>query len=263
MKDLVKIGSETAKGGFANEDKIAEKFEAWKTDKEAQKWLTIMKYDLKKIKQVEAVVLSNKYKADVQIKVLIRMEKAIGVQNISIKKANDDSDFNQADKRWVDKYGEMWNLPDTLTELLKIFSGEVSPQELLREHKINKEKYDSLKDKRRFFLTEFKEKNVKKLVDFFRKHKIKIVADIIKGEGDFSADWMLVTKYYKSKNETEWILKDINYAMNVFGNGDVVVTPRGSLHIGRIAMQRKGGDGGRKTANMLQFKISPCDLFKY
>ncbi|GAJ20802.1 unnamed protein product, partial [marine sediment metagenome] len=30
--------SETAKGGFANEGKIAEKFEKWKTDKEAQKW---------------------------------------------------------------------------------------------------------------------------------------------------------------------------------------------------------------------------------
>ena len=26
-------------------------------------------------------------------------------------------------------------------------------------------------------------------------------------------------------------------------------------------MQRKGGDGGRKTANMLQFKINPAELF--
>ena len=25
----------------------------------------------------------------------------------------------------------------------------------------------------------------------------------------------------------------------------------------------KGGDGGRPTANMLQFKIRPCDLFRY
>lgn len=26
-------------------------------------------------------------------------------------------------------------------------------------------------------------------------------------------------------------------------------------------MQRKGGDGGRKTAQMLQFKINPAELF--
>ena len=49
--------------------------------------------------------------------------------------------------------------------------------------------------------------------------------------------------------------------MNHFGNGDIVITPRGSLQIGRITMQRKGGDGGRETANMLQFKINPAELF--
>ena len=74
---------------------------------------------------------------------------------------------------------------------------------------------------------------------------------------------MLVTKYNKGKNETTWVLKDINYTMDVFGGGDVVISPRDSLYIGRITMQRKGGDAGRKTANMLQFKIKPCDLFKY
>lgn len=39
MPDLVRIGSETAKGGFANERAIAQKFRDWKTDKEARKWL--------------------------------------------------------------------------------------------------------------------------------------------------------------------------------------------------------------------------------
>ncbi|MCR2040081.1 hypothetical protein [Campylobacter helveticus] len=27
-------------------------------------------------------------------------------------------------------------------------------------------------------------------------------------------------------------------------------------------MQRKGGDGGRESAKMLQFKIDHCELFK-
>jgi hypothetical protein len=41
----------------------------------------------------------------------------------------------------------------------------------------------------------------------------------------------------------------------------VVVTRGGNLRIGRIAMQRKGGDAGRDTAKMLQFKIDPTELF--
>ena len=98
MVDLVRIGSETAKGGFANEKIISEKFENWRKDKEAQKWLKIMDYDLKKIKKVEAVVLHG-HKTDIQIKVIVTLKKAISVQNLSIKKANSDADFNQIDKR--------------------------------------------------------------------------------------------------------------------------------------------------------------------
>jgi hypothetical protein len=50
--------------------------------------------------------------------------------------------------------------------------------------------------------------------------------------------------------------------MNVFGGGDIRITDRGSLRIGKILMQRKGGDNGRDTAKMLQFKINPVELFK-
>jgi len=48
---------------------------------------------------------------------------------------------------------------------------------------------------------------------------------------------------------------------NYFGNGEILITSRGNFKIGRITMQRKGGDGGRPTANMLQFKINPAELF--
>ncbi len=46
-----------------------------------------------------------------------------------------------------------------------------------------------------------------------------------------------------------------------FYSGEVRITKQGSLKIGKITMQRKGGDGGRLSANMLQFKINPCELF--
>jgi hypothetical protein len=50
--------------------------------------------------------------------------------------------------------------------------------------------------------------------------------------------------------------------MNIFGSGEVLITKQGNLKIGKIGMQRKGGDGGRETAKMLQFKINPVELLK-
>ena len=65
----------------------------------------------------------------------------------------------------------------------------------------------------------------------------------------------------KNKNRYEWALRDINTVMNIFGHGDVRITKQGSLKIGEIGIQRKGGDGCRESSKMLQFKINPCLLF--
>ena len=262
MTDLVRIGSETAKGGFANEKVVAKKFDNWRKDKETQKWLKIMGYNLKKIKKVKAEVLYG-HKTDVQVKVTITLKKLISVQNLSVKKANSDADYNQIDKRWVKNYIEMWGIPEDIVILLKIFCGEISPNDLLKDRKITKQKFDSLRDKRRFFMDEFEDKHKKALITFFKRNKILVLTDIIKGRDKFSADWMLVTKYDVIKDETVWILADINKALNIFGEGEVEISPRGSLSIGRITLQRKGGDGSKPTGNMLQFKIRPCDLFRY
>ena len=48
--------------------------------------------------------------------------------------------------------------------------------------------------------------------------------------------------------------KGSQIAKDGFRNEDEVVW--------KITMQRKGGDGGRITANMLQFKINPAELFE-
>jgi hypothetical protein len=66
----------------------------------------------------------------------------------------------------------------------------------------------------------------------------------------------------KINGESRWVLKSINQVMNVFGSGDIRITREDSLKIGKIGMQRKGGDGGRDTAKMLQFKINPVELFQ-
>jgi len=245
-KDLIKWGSETAKGGFSNEDDIVRKFNDWKNDEDAQKWLAIMGYPIKEIEKVEAMKLHG-YKTDVQTQITIYLKKAIAAENLSIKLVNNPQGFNQIDKRWVDKYVEMWEIPADITKILKIFTGEIAPTK------------SGLKDRRRMFLNEMSENDQQKIIDYFTKNKILVVSDILKGRGKFSAGWMLVALV--ANGESSWILKSINHTMNVFADGPVRITNQGSLKIGKITMQRKGGDSGRDSAKMLQFKINPVELF--
>jgi len=274
------FGSKTAKGGFTNEKAICGKFNNWKKDEDAKLWLKIMGYDQDKIDYVKAIQIPTRIKkadirkfgfteeeyeelmhfkktdVQVQIKLIIRINNVLKVENLSLKKANSDADYNQVDKRWVDTYKEMWHFDDKIALALKLFTGEASPSS---HPDVLKIRISQLKDQRRIFLTELRDDIIQKIISFFTKNKILVVSDVIKGRGGFATDWMLVTRYNKKNDTTTWILKDINTAMNFFGQGDVRVSPRGSLYIGRITMQRKGGT---PDPMKLQFKIKPCDLFK-
>lgn len=244
--NLVEKGSKTAKDGFKNEQDIVDKFNNWKTDKTAQEWLKIMKYDLLEIEYVEAVKISG-YKTDVQVQVTIKLKKAIDVENLQVKLVSNSKGFNQIDKRWVDKYSEMWNIPPKIQNILKRYTGELLPDN------------QNSKDKRRLFANEFTKQEQKILLNWLKKNQSLIVSDILKGQGRFAAEWMLVAQ--KTASNSRWVLKSMNFCMNYFGNGEIKISERGTLKIGKITMQRKGGDGGRKTAQMLQFKINPAELF--
>jgi hypothetical protein len=252
------FGSGIARGGFANEKEVCRKFNNWKNDKEAQLWLKIMGYDIDKIEQVIAIQIPPRIKkseikkfgfneeeyeqpmkfkkTDVQVQVKIIISNAIKVGNLSLKKANSDADYDQVDKRSVDAYKEMWHFSDEIALGLKLFTGKINPSlypELL------KVPLTDLRDKRRAYLHELKDDLREKIINFFNNNKILVVSDVLKGRGGFSANWMLVTRYDKISDTTTWILKDINTAMNFFGQGPVMLSPRGSLYIGRITMQKK------------------------
>jgi hypothetical protein len=244
-QEMIQLGSETAKAGFQNEKDIVDRFNNWKTDNISQQWLTIMGYNINEIEKVFAIQLHG-HKTDVQVQVSVYLKQAIAAENLTIKLVTNPSGFNQVDKRWVKNYVELWNIPPDVTRILKLFTGELEDP----SHS------GSRKDPRRFFLNEFSMEDQRKVVDFFTANKVLIICDIIKGRGQLSAQWMLVIHVSKG----DWILKSINQAISTFADGDVAVTNRGSLKIGRITMQRKGGDGGRSTANMLQFKANPIDI---
>lgn len=250
MNDLVKRGSKTARDGFKNENDVIDKFNNWQNDDLAKEWLKAMNYNLDEIEAVKAYIIKGNFKADiqVQINIEIKLKRLVDVQNLQIKLVSNPTGFNQIDKRWICKYEELWNIPNEITKILKYFTGELLPY------------IKNPKDERRMFMNEFTNDEQKLVVDFIRANQSLIVSDILKGRGQFSAEWMLVILKIKEK-ELKWALKPMNFCLNLFGNCGVEITKQGSIKIGNITLQRKGGDGGRKSSQMLQFKINPCLIF--
>lgn len=243
----VELGSKTAKEGFKNEGFVIEIFNKWENEVLAQEWLKAMGYDLNKIESVNATKIKGSFKADVQVVILvqIKLQKLQDVQNIQVKLVSNPQGFNQIDKRWLKSYKELWDIPSDIYEILQYFVGEISP------------KIKNPKDTRRMFFDEFDAIEQEKILQYFSENQALIVNDILKGRGQFASEWFLVVLRLESLH---WVLKPINEVIN-FYSGKVEFSPQGSLKIGKITMQRKGGDGGRDSAKMLQFKINPCELF--
>ncbi|MGL4560660.1 MAG: type II restriction endonuclease [Brevinema sp.] len=249
MKKTTQEGSETAKNGFKNEQFVIDLFNAWKSNELAQEWLIAMGYKISEIEFVKAIKIIGSFKADiqVQISITIKLKEEVDCQNISIKLVSNPQGFNQIDKRWIDKYIELWNIPQDISKLLKYYTGELKPYKSM------------VRDERRMFIDEFEQSEQDLMIQFFEQNKVLILTDILKGRGQFSAEWMLVI--YKQENKIESVLKPINEVLNFYAQGNVEITKQGNIKIGRIGIQRKGVDGGRPTANMLQFKMNPMDLF--
>ncbi len=269
------IGSMTAKGGFLNETDICNKFINFQTDSEAQSWLALMGYDFEKIQTLTSCqipvrinieralslgVSQEKYdesikfkKADIQLRVEIVVDDILHVENISLKKANKSAGFNQVDKRSVKTYQKIWNFDDDIAKWLRLFTGDILPSEILSQTKMRQ-----IKDKRRLFLNEMPEIKRKEIIKFFTNNITLIISDILRGRGGLSAEWFLVTRK-NDNNSLDWVLKDINTVVNYYAQGGVCLSPRGSLKVGRVTMQRKGGT---PDPTSLQFKINPLILFE-
>jgi hypothetical protein len=269
------IGSMTAKGGFINEVDICDKFIDYKSDNEAKTWLSIMGYNPKKIQEIFAIqipvrinlekaialgVSEEKYnetikfkKADIQVRVEIVIDNILHVENISLKKSNKSAGFNQVDKRPVLTYKQTWKFNENTSKWLRLFTGDILPEEIL-----SKKELKNIKDKRRLFLSEMPVNELKNIIQFFENNKTLIISDILRGRGGLSAEWFLVTRK-NNDDSVDWILKDINTVCNFYSQGEVKMSPRGSLKIGRVTMQRKGGT---PDPTSLQFKINPLALFE-
>ncbi len=129
-----------------------------------------MQYDIKEIEYVKAIVLSG-FKADIQVQITIKLKEAIDAENIQVKLVSNLKGFNQIDKRWVDKYIEMWKTPINVSNLLKQYTGEILP--LIQDPK------DSI----RTFANEFSETDQRTLLNWLNNNKSLIASDTLKGRG--------------------------------------------------------------------------------
>lgn len=144
----------------------------------------------------------------------------------------------------------MWSFNNNIAYMLKLFTGA---------EKV-KSDFDKYKEpKKRIYLSELSQDGQNKVIDFFDKNKFLVIADVIKGRGSLSANWILICKTEENSDFKEWKLVEINNAINFLCQGDVHITERGSLSIGKITMQRKGGT---PDPTSLQFKFHPLDLFE-
>ena len=246
--------SQTAKGGFANEKEVAAKFTNWKHDADAQEWLKIMMYDLNQIVSVEGIEFGQRgYKADVLVSVGVKIKKKSAnkivesIAKIQVKLVSSKTGSNQIERKYVDDYKQLWHIPDNIADTLKHFSGELPPKE-------------GCSAPNRMYMNEFSEAEREDLRQFLKSKMVMIVSDIMRGRGRFAAEWMLTVHKYHGYR---WKLVSINEAINHYvGDHQVEFTSQGGIRMGGITLQRKGGDGGRSTANQLQFKANPLSIFE-
>lgn len=241
--DKIKLGSQTAKNGFKNEADIRDKFNNWKTDTDARQWLIAMKY---KPGNIRSVVASRPHGQKADVEVIIDTGTKRQIERISIKLVSSSNGFNQIDKRWLQAYSQMWKMPESVSKPLGLFVGETPP-------------HPGSRHSERMYLNELPLNSQKAVLDFFATHKSRIVSDLLAGNDSHAANWFMVT--LRSEHHPRWVIRSMDDAIRCFSHGEVVMTRAGNLKIGRIGMQRKGGDNGRETAKMLQFKINPVQLF--
>ncbi len=139
---------------------------------------------------------------------------------------------------------------------LRLFTGDILPKEVLSEEELSQ-----IKDKkqRRLYLNEIPEEKFTTIKKNFSKQSGPGgVWTFLVGEDNWRRI-VLLSPRKTGEDSVDWILRDIDVVCKFYAEGGVKMSPRGSLRIGRITVQRKGGT---PDPTSLQFKINPLHLFE-
>lgn len=229
-----------ARGGFENESNIIESFNLM--DKEAITWLRHMGHDPNEVSKVKAYKAPPRVKPDVICEIFDRSGALVASEKLSAKKAAGKRGFNQIDRGdVVTRYLGMWpDMPPLTVEGLRLFTGNLPPAGKSRVPK-------------RMFFDELPNGHQESITNFFTENKTRIVRDLLAGREPNMAKWFLG----RDEERDKWTLLPIEDAVDFYSEGSVGPTIRGSIRIGTLTAQRKGGDKGMPTATNLQFKFDP------
>ena len=190
---------------------------------------------------------------------------------ISVKEFDVKFDYNHVERHYLDFYAREWSMPRSVYISLKQFVGEINEQgapiaieTLEREAERLGMSPGKLGKTRRIFINQMNYQTRETIKEFFRANKAEILKDVF--INDENIEFFIVVK--REGDTAHYYVVPTKDMVDIYSTGDVIITPRGSLQIGKVVLQRKGGDhrtnGGwvDVVASQLQFKIKPSECIK-
>ena len=190
---------------------------------------------------------------------------------ISVKEFDVKADYNHVERNYVDFYSQKWSMPRDVYVGLKRFVGEVDKRgNPVQVEAIEKEARRSgmtpgkLSKKRRTFINRLPKPTQNTIKEFFNSNKRKILKDILIADEDIA--FFIIIKREDAK--AYYYIVPTKDMLDTYDSGDVSITPRGSLQMGKIIIQRKSGDHqtpsgwADRSASQLQFKIRPSECIR-
>ncbi len=174
----------------------------------------------------------------------------LGMKGLSMKTYKPEVSFSQANRGSLETYVEELGISYGVAETLRAF--------VVKNHGGD-----------RIMLNEAPASEQDELLNFFRLYQRQIISHVLRGKakGVLKADWLLL---HEAK-DADWINKvGQREFWHLYPMGQVIdcccseapsITKAGNLILGLgLTLQRKGGDGGAKSANDLQFKLNPKEI---
>lgn len=171
----------------------------------------------------------------------------LAMKGISIKTYKPEVSFSQANRGPLGNFVEELGVSYGVAETLRAF--------VVKNH-----------DGDRTMLNEASGSEQAELLKFFELYQRQIISHVLRGKAKaaLKADWLLLheTKdadwISKVGNREFWHLYPMATVIDCCCSETPSITKAGNLILGLgLTLQRKGGDGGAKSANDLQFKLNP------
>ena len=174
-------------------------------------------------------------------------DNMLAMKGISMKTYKPEVSFSQANRGSLETYVEELGISYGVAETLRAF--------VIKNH-----------GGERTMLNEAPVSEQDELLNFFRLYQRQIISHVLRGKAKaaLKADWLLLHEakdadwISKVGNREFWHLYPMARVIDCCCSEAPSITKAGNLILGLgLTLQRKGGDGGAKTANDLQFKLNP------